>query len=132
MNNELKAPAAKPAGMRVSAVAAASLLALLTLAGCATGPEYQRPDAPLAASFHTSGALAERKTALPAPALDTWWNGFNDPALQRIVTRVLEQNLDLAAAMARVDQARAASRLADARLLPEGRCRPESRISGNL
>jgi NodT family efflux transporter outer membrane factor (OMF) lipoprotein len=120
MINELKAPAAKPAGMRVSAVAAASLLALLTLAGCATGPEYQRPDAPLAASFHTSGALAERKTALPAPALDTWWNGFNDPALQRIVTRVLEQNLDLAAAMARVDQARAASRLADARLLPEG------------
>ena len=120
MNNELKAPAAKPAGMRVSAVAAASLLTLLTLAGCATGPEYQRPDAPLAASFHTSGALAERKTALPAPALDAWWNGFNDPALQRIVTRVLEQNLDLAAAMARVDQARAASRLADARLLPEG------------
>jgi NodT family efflux transporter outer membrane factor (OMF) lipoprotein len=120
MNNELKAPAAKPAGMRVSAVAAASLLALLTLAGCATGPEYQRPDAPLATSFHTSGALAERKTALPAPALDTWWNGFNDPTLQRIVTRVLEQNLDLAAAMARVDQARAASRLADARLLPEG------------
>jgi NodT family efflux transporter outer membrane factor (OMF) lipoprotein len=120
MINELKAPAAKPAGMRVSAVAAASLLALLTLAGCATGPEYQRPDAPLAASFHTSGALAERKTTLPAPALDAWWNGFNDPALQRIVTRVLEQNLDLAAAMARVDQARAASRLADARLLPEG------------
>jgi outer membrane protein TolC len=120
MNNKLKAPAAKPAGMRVSAVATASLLALLTLTGCATGPEYQRPDAPLAASFHTSGALAERKTALPAPALDAWWNGFNDPALQRIVTRVLEQNLDLAAAMARVDQARAASRLADARLLPEG------------
>jgi NodT family efflux transporter outer membrane factor (OMF) lipoprotein len=120
MSNHIDTPAAKPAGMRVSAAAAAGLLALLTLAGCAAGPEYQRPDAPLAAGFHTAGALAERKTALPAPALDSWWNGFNDQALQRIVARVLEQNLDLAAAMARVDQARAASRLADARLLPEG------------
>ncbi|MRW84551.1 efflux transporter outer membrane subunit [Pseudoduganella sp. FT26W] len=101
-------------------LASAGLLALTALAGCATGPAYQRPDAPLAAAYHSAGTLAERQATLPAPALDAWWDGFDDPALQRIVTRVLAQNLDLAAAMARVDQARAAARMADARLLPEG------------
>ena len=101
-------------------LASAGLLALTALAGCATGPSYQRPDAPLAAAYHSADALAGRTAALPAPALDTWWDGFDDPALQRIVARVLAQNLDLAAAMARVDQARSAARMADARLLPEG------------
>jgi NodT family efflux transporter outer membrane factor (OMF) lipoprotein len=120
MQTPVPVPAANPVGMRVSVIAAASLLALTTLAGCATGPEYKRPDAPLATTYHTAGALAERKTALPAPALDAWWTGFDDPALRRIVARVLEQNLDLAAALARVDQARAVAHLADARLLPEG------------
>jgi NodT family efflux transporter outer membrane factor (OMF) lipoprotein len=120
MHADGRRPTAKAAAMRVSAMAVAAALALTALAGCATGPEYRRPDAPLATTYHTAGALAERKTSLPAPTLDAWWNGFSDPALQRIVTRVLEQNLDLAAAMARVDQARASSRLADARLLPEG------------
>lgn len=101
-------------------LASVGLLALTALAGCATGPAYQRPEAPLAAAYHSADALAGRSAALPAPALDAWWNGFDDPALQRIVARVLAQNLDLAAAMARVDQARAAARMADARLLPEG------------
>lgn len=101
----------------------AALLAAAVLTGCAVGPEYKQPAAPLAPgyqAYHGAAALAARKAELPAPPLDTWWNGFNDPDLQRIVARVLEQNLDLAAAMARVDQARAASHLADAQLLPSG------------
>lgn len=105
---------------KTTRLASAGLLALTALAGCATGPAYQRPDAPLAAAYHSADALAGRATTLPAPALDAWWDGFDDPVLQRIVARVLAQNLDLAAAMARVDQARAAARMADARLLPEG------------
>jgi NodT family efflux transporter outer membrane factor (OMF) lipoprotein len=106
--------------MQLRLASAAGALALAALAGCAVGPEYQRPDAPLAASFHTADALAARQATLPAPALDAWWDGFDDANLRRIMARVLEQNLDLAAAMARVDQARAAAHLADARLLPEG------------
>jgi NodT family efflux transporter outer membrane factor (OMF) lipoprotein len=101
----------------------AALLAAAVLTGCAVGPEYKQPAAPLGAgyqAYHGAAALAARKAELPAPPLDTWWNGFNDPDLQRIVARVLEQNLDLAAALARVDQARAASHLADAQLLPSG------------
>ena len=105
---------------RLAPLGAAVLAAMALLSGCAVGPEYKQPDAPLAAGYHNAGALAARQGELPAPQLDAWWNGFNDPDLQRIVARVLEQNLDLAASLARVEQARAVSRLADAQLLPSG------------
>jgi NodT family efflux transporter outer membrane factor (OMF) lipoprotein len=52
--------------------------------------------------------------------VETWWTGFRDPGLTRIVDRALTQNLDLAAALARVEQARAAAREAGAQLLPSG------------
>jgi len=110
----------QPGKLRLTTLAAAGLLALSALTGCAVGPEYKKPDAPLAASYHTASALAARKAKLPAPSLDTWWTGFQDPVLQSIVERVLAQNLDLAAAMARVEQARAVSNEADANRLPSG------------
>lgn len=59
-----------------------------------------------------------RSTGKPVPSLDTWWTGFNDSQLVRIIQRALDQNLDLAAALARVEQARAAARAAGAQLLP--------------
>jgi NodT family efflux transporter outer membrane factor (OMF) lipoprotein len=55
---------------------------------------------------------------LPAPSLDTWWAGFQDAELTKIVQRALDQNLDLAASFARVEQARAAAREAGARRKP--------------
>ena len=88
-----------------------------TLASCAVGPDYH--PVPLAlGSFHNAAAIDARSAAAPAPPLDRWWIGFGDPALTSIVERTLEQNLDLAAALARVDQARAAARGAGAALLP--------------
>jgi NodT family efflux transporter outer membrane factor (OMF) lipoprotein len=50
--------------------------------------------------------------------LDNWWTGFHDPLLERIVEGALQENLDLKAALARTEQARAAAREAGARLLP--------------
>ncbi len=94
-----------------------SLLVLsFGLAACAVGPNYQAPATPLQA-FHNAPAVAAR-TAPAAPPLDTWWTGFNDPILNRLVDKALAQNLDLAAALARVDQARAATQAATAQLLP--------------
>jgi hypothetical protein len=52
--------------------------------------------------------------------LDTWWTGFDDSELTRIVQRVLDQNLDLAQSLARVEQARAAAKEAGAKLKPSG------------
>ena len=99
--------------------ASGSILAFALLAGCAAGPKY-RPPATELQPLHNAAAIASRVPAAGAPALDTWWQGFNDPELTRIVQRALEQNLDLQAALARVQQARAVAKEAGARRLPYG------------
>ena len=101
----------------VAALASISLFSLLCVSGCAVGPSYRKPATTLD-NFHSVGALAARPMSAPAPALEAWWDGFNDPMLSRIVQRARDQNLDLAAALARVQQARAAAREAGAQLLP--------------
>jgi len=102
--------------LRMGAVAAA----LIGLAGCTVGPNYVRPDVKTNASYASQTMLETRNATRAAPALDAWWQGFDDPELTRIISRVMTQNLDLAAAMARVDQARAAAREAGAQLAPQG------------
>src|SRR5437763_6550079 len=89
------------------------------LSGCAVGPKYHRPTLNLQ-PFHNAPSIETRTTSLPAPPLDQWWTGFRDPELTRIVKRALDQNLDLAAAMTRVQQARAAAQGAGARRMPSG------------
>ncbi|MES2148743.1 MAG: efflux transporter outer membrane subunit [Pseudomonadota bacterium] len=97
-----------------------TVAALLLLAGCASGPDYHQVAGNMPPAYHGQAALDARNDALPAAPLDAWWTGFHDPALTRIVERVLAQNLDLAAALARVVQARAAAQEAGARQLPAG------------
>lgn len=98
------------------AIRAAKLILTMSVSGCAVGPDYHAPSTTLEA-FHNLGAVETRKTGA-RPPLDRWWAGFDDPALTRIVQRALDQNLDLAAAVARVEQARAAARESGAQLLP--------------
>src|SRR5581483_4000709 len=88
--------------------------------GCAVGPQYKGAPAVGLVDFHNEGALQARRTEAPPPPMEAWWTGFHDPVLTRIVERALEQNLDLAAALARVDEARAVARAAGARVLPSG------------
>ncbi|WP_460904940.1 efflux transporter outer membrane subunit [Paraburkholderia jirisanensis] len=93
----------------------ASLVSLL--AGCAVGPDYVPPATQLQPFQHTPSAASDGAQRT-APPLDTWWTGFDDPMLVTIVNRALAQNLDLAAAFARVQQARAVAQSAGAQLLP--------------
>ena len=99
------------------ALAALVVAALLT--GCAVGPEYRRPDAPLPTEFHGQAALDQRNATSKAD-LVRWWRGFGDPHLAQFVELALEQDLDLAQASARVSQARAGLGAANAALLPSG------------
>lgn len=91
------------------------LLIPLALEACAVGPNYVKPQTALA-PFHNAAPVVQTAAA-PAP-LDTWWTGFNDPMLVTVVQRALDQNLDLAAALGRVQQARAVAKGAGAQLLP--------------
>src|SRR5215469_1615939 len=88
-------------------------------AGCTVGPRYRKPVTTIQ-PFHNAPSIESLQAVLPAPQLDRWWTGFNDPELTRIVERVLDQNLDLAESLTRVERARAAAKEADARLKPSG------------
>src|SRR5215813_5935228 len=90
---------------------------VIVLGGCSVGPRYKAPTTPMR-PFHNPAPM--RADGASAPPLDTWWEGFGDPELTRIVQRALDQNLDLAASLTRVEQARAAARAAGARLKPSG------------
>ena len=95
----------------------AALLLPIILGACMVGPDYVKPETRLA-PFHNKVAAPVLRVTASSRAFDTWWAGFNDPMLVTVVQRALDQNLDLAAAYARVQQARAAAGGARARLLP--------------
>src|SRR5438876_2996950 len=85
-----------------------------SMTGCAVGPKYHRPTVKLE-PFHNGPSIETRTAVLPAPPLHQWWTGFRDPDLTRIVKRAVDENLDLAAVMTRVQQARAAAQGAGAK-----------------
>lgn len=85
------------------------------LAGCA-GP---RPASPASAAIEIPANWRNGQTGT-GPAIDAaWWNGFGDPVLGQLEARALANNPDLAAAAARIEEARAQFRLARAQLLPQ-------------
>jgi NodT family efflux transporter outer membrane factor (OMF) lipoprotein len=96
----------------------ALLSGAVIMSGCINvGPDYKAPNLDLK-PIASPSAVATNVSS--TPPLDTWWQGFNDPELDRIVTRVRDQNLDLAAAMARVMQAQAVAQAAGAKRWPSG------------
>jgi multidrug efflux system outer membrane protein len=83
-------------------------LTLALLAGCAVGPDYERPalDAPAPAAW-----TATMDDALPDTAAGArwqWWQEFGDATLDALVDSALVRNHNLAQAVANVLEARAA------------------------
>jgi len=86
--------------------------AILFLASCKLGPNFQLPGA-------TGGdKWKEGKATAQAHLPDAWWRLFGDSELNRLVDRSLAANNDLAAARSRVDTARALIGADRARLFP--------------
>lgn len=97
----------------MSRLFACLLSAAWLLGGCAA-PE------PVALDRHAPGAWTQ---ALPQGAvtvgLQTWWQGWNDPALNALVDEALAQNLDLGQAVHRLQQQRLISGAAAGLYRPE-------------
>jgi outer membrane protein TolC len=93
--------------------------ALAVLAGCAVGPDYREP-APAVPNRWQAGrdAAAGLKPIDPA-ALKTWWKGFGDARLDRLMDQALSGNLDLKMPLARIGQARAYAQGTRAELFPK-------------
>src|SRR4029453_1232451 len=95
------------------------LLAALVLAGCATAPaELPQPLQPPA---QCKEAGERWPTAAPAEAQDrgAWWKVFADPVLDGLVERAGINNTSIHQAAARLAQARALARSAEADRAPQ-------------
>jgi len=100
--------------------ALAPLLLALVLAGCATAPAIDPaalPGAP--AAFKEGDGRWTQATPAEAQPTGTWWRAFADPALDELVDRALARNNGIQVAAARLSQARALLRAADAERAPQ-------------
>ena len=98
--------------MRKTTTISLTLIAL-SLGGCLMGPDYTRPvvDAPSAWRVGEPSAQDLANTA--------WWEQFNDPALDVLVTTALAENKDLLIASARVDEYLGRYGVSRSQLLPQ-------------
>jgi len=111
---------------RIAAAPGAAVIAAL-LAGCAVGPSFVKPadrtpahwsaqatSVPLAAQPPPEEPLSPAAQSQPLSAATEqaaqraeWWSSFDDPTLSSLVERARSSNLDLRAAVLRIDEARA-------------------------
>jgi NodT family efflux transporter outer membrane factor (OMF) lipoprotein len=99
-----------------AAVAVVAVLAVAA-AGCAVGPDYRRPAAPLADDWMEAG-VEPAVSREPASYAD-WWKLFNDPVLNSLVQSAYTQNPTLRSAGARVLEAIARRNVAFGTLFPQ-------------
>jgi outer membrane protein, multidrug efflux system len=83
---------------------AIALFVAVTLAGCAVGPNYKKPETPVAQTF----GAAEPAVYSPEQAQVQFWKQFGDETLDKLVDESLNANHDLRIAVGRLAEARAA------------------------
>ncbi len=109
-------------------------LLLILIAGCAVGPRYSRPTAPVPPTFKEEPP--NWKQAQPADQVirGNWWEIFGDPQLNSLEAQINISNQTLKAAEAQFAQARAFLRLNRADLYPTvtaGASASRNRLSEN-
>jgi len=79
---------------------AATLLAL-SVSGCMLGPDYERPEVESPEAYLQQSATGDSIANLQ------WWELYEDERLRALIELALEQNNNLAIAVARIEEARA-------------------------
>jgi NodT family efflux transporter outer membrane factor (OMF) lipoprotein len=92
--------------------------AVLLLGGCSFAPPYKVPESAAAPPHYQE--LGQWDTAQPSDNVPkgTWWTPFDDDELNSLESRATQANQTLAAAFARLQEARADTRVARADLFP--------------
>src|SRR4051812_36764673 len=93
----------------------AAPLCVFVLAACTVGPNYRPPEA---GSLSVPDTYYQRPAGVAPTDLARWWERFDDPLLTRLIDEATQGNLDLAAAAARLTQARESLVQARAGLVP--------------
>jgi len=94
-----------------------ALAAAAMLSGCSFAPTYHAPPTRIPTAFKESGPWQLARPADRVPR-DAWWSVYRDPVLDRLEEQVAAANPDVAAAMARHDEATAYLSQARSGLLP--------------
>jgi len=95
------------------------LLSLLALGACTLGPDYAGPPAALPLPEEGAGFVRAGDAPVTAePPLAQWWESLEDPMLAELERQALVASPDIAAAEARLRQARAVLRIDQADDLP--------------
>ncbi len=94
------------------------LLGALLLSGC-LAPRYEREAGEVPQEYRFQSPQAQPQPDLDSLADLTWWQMFDDPALQNLIRTALAQSYDVRLAMARVAEARAAVGVSRSFWLPQ-------------
>jgi NodT family efflux transporter outer membrane factor (OMF) lipoprotein len=106
----------KGSAARSSVWTVCTLGLVLSLAGCKVGPDFTKPEAPVAPSW---GPKGDPRVSTQAATDIAWWKTFNDPALDRLVELAYRQNLPLQIAGLKIMQARAEFGIATGKQFPQ-------------
>jgi multidrug efflux system outer membrane protein len=125
MNSELRTPISErspKSETRFGGLGSVSPLAfvvlLAALAGCAVGPDYQRPALDAPAAYRTAASDTNAPAGSNSFADLGWWQVFQDKQLAAYVGEALTNNWDIQIAAARVLQAEGALRIARSQFFP--------------
>ena len=88
--------------MKLSFSRSAAFATVLVLSACAMGPDYEKPEVPVPDAF--------QQPTIPGASIANlkWWELFQDEELTRLIEMALINNKEVAIAMARIEEARAA------------------------
>src|SRR5262245_22686063 len=91
----------------------ATIVLSLVLSACSLAPEYERPPLALPGAWSTVDGvgMTQQNTTL-------FWQDLGSAELNRLIDQALAQNLDLEAALHRIDQARAQAKVVGSLLYP--------------
>jgi multidrug efflux system outer membrane protein len=87
----------------------------LALSACSLAPQYQRPHIAMPTGWSDVAGVG----ASDRPATLPFWQELGSEELNQIMKMALAQNLDLEAALHRIDQARAQTKIAGSSLFPQ-------------
>ena len=88
------------------------------LAACSLAPPYKRPDTPTAPAEYQESQGWKRASPSDTEARGPWWTVFQDTTLDALESQMKDANQDLKAAYARLQEARAQTRIASAGQFP--------------
>jgi NodT family efflux transporter outer membrane factor (OMF) lipoprotein len=88
----------------------------LALGGCAVGPDFKKPEAPVNEAWRVQN---DPRVMTQYAADSVWWKAFNDASLDRLVDLAYRQNLPLQIAGLRIVEARAQLGIATGRQYPQ-------------